>query len=283
MPSLEEMRRRFAPGAASVSEPESPSGVSVDSLESFYRHAVMTVILDGVTEQLGSANKHTLRGCVTYCGRDWSVRPEVSAALEDAVKYAHPFKPSVDVAKQRASLQVPVAVNRIKAAAVKIGLVAVAKVSLPSREMSDEEMSALFASEASEEVPPPTSRSPDSPRPGGVDLGAMSKDRTRIKRDAIKAAAVSRGVPLGPPPAPLPPTTIVFPKDKRYTLSVDGTDAVMNVGKHKGKSLSDIVLEDGGYLDWMSKSGGDWPKDLIDVVKYVRANVEALKARRGRG
>ena len=59
---------------------------------------------------------------------------------------------------------------------------------------------------------------------------------------------------------------------EKYTISVDGDDALMKVGKHNGKTLSDIAHGDGEYLNWIvhkSKFG----HDLKDVARQVmRAN-----------
>lgn len=73
---------------------------------------------------------------------------------------------------------------------------------------------------------------------------------------------------------------------KKYSISADGADAVINFGQHSGMSLRDIVRvvpEGRGYLRWILKQGvktepprldaGENPEgfdsDLIDVVKHV--------------
>ena len=119
MPTLDEMRRRFAAGSEPEPEQERFAvGVSVDSLEPFYKSAVATVILGGVATALPGATKHAMRAVVTYRGRDWSVRPEINDALLDAVSFMVPArKPTVDEAKTRAALQIPIATKRIKEAA----------------------------------------------------------------------------------------------------------------------------------------------------------------------
>jgi uncharacterized protein (DUF3820 family) len=54
--------------------------------------------------------------------------------------------------------------------------------------------------------------------------------------------------------------------DWRYTASADGTDAVLNFGKFKGRSISDLANNERGYLRWMREQS--FPEPLHDVIKY---------------
>jgi hypothetical protein len=63
-----------------------------------------------------------------------------------------------------------------------------------------------------------------------------------------------------------PPTS----KKLKYKVSADGTDALIQFGKHRGSTLAIIHAKDAGYLVWLGRQ--DWvPPDLMDVVKYVLA------------
>lgn len=55
----------------------------------------------------------------------------------------------------------------------------------------------------------------------------------------------------------------------RYTVSMDGTDATLHFGRHKGKTLSVMVNDKDGrdYMRWMLKQ--DFPKELSQLVQYV--------------
>lgn len=53
----------------------------------------------------------------------------------------------------------------------------------------------------------------------------------------------------------------------KYTISIDGRDAMIEFGKHKGRTLSDISEMDRSYLKWML--GETFPKDLKDVCEYL--------------
>lgn len=54
----------------------------------------------------------------------------------------------------------------------------------------------------------------------------------------------------------------------RYTISMDGKDAVINFGKHKGKTLTSLAAgPDRSYLDWMLNEG--FPDDLKNVIKHI--------------
>jgi uncharacterized protein (DUF3820 family) len=54
--------------------------------------------------------------------------------------------------------------------------------------------------------------------------------------------------------------------DPRYSVSVDGTDAKLNFGKHNGRLVSDLANKEVGYLNWMM--GQEFPEPLMDVVRY---------------
>ena len=52
----------------------------------------------------------------------------------------------------------------------------------------------------------------------------------------------------------------------QYTMSMDGSDAVLLFGKYRGQSVSVLVNKDEEYCRWMLNE--DFPPDLIDVVAY---------------
>lgn len=53
----------------------------------------------------------------------------------------------------------------------------------------------------------------------------------------------------------------------KYTISIDGKDAMIEFGKHKGTPLSDIAKIDRTYLKWMLTE--EFPRDLKDVCRYL--------------
>jgi hypothetical protein len=54
--------------------------------------------------------------------------------------------------------------------------------------------------------------------------------------------------------------------DPRYTVSINGEDAVLNFGKNKGYNVSSLVETDPQYLRWMLTQ--EFPPPLVDVIKY---------------
>jgi uncharacterized protein (DUF3820 family) len=62
----------------------------------------------------------------------------------------------------------------------------------------------------------------------------------------------------------------------RFTISTDGTDALLKFGKHKGKTVSKIYEEDPHYLNWILRS--DFPEELKDVIRY-RQHVTSAEAK----
>lgn len=54
--------------------------------------------------------------------------------------------------------------------------------------------------------------------------------------------------------------------DRRYTVSIDGTDAMLFFGKFKGWSISNLANNEKGYLRWMLEQ--EFPSPLQDVIKY---------------
>jgi len=81
------------------------------------------------------------------------------------------------------------------------------------------------------------------------------------------------------------PRTFVKPPESyggktgaKVKISVDGDDAILSFGKHKGASISGLLgTEDGrSYLRWMLKQ--DFSDELLEVVKkHMDAWVEAGK------
>lgn len=53
----------------------------------------------------------------------------------------------------------------------------------------------------------------------------------------------------------------------KYTISIDGKDAMIEFGKHKGRTLSDIEKRDRTYLKWMLTE--EFPRDLKDVCRHL--------------
>lgn len=60
-------------------------------------------------------------------------------------------------------------------------------------------------------------------------------------------------------------------REKRYKIGVDGKDALIKFGRHKSLTLGQIDVFDPGYLDWIVDSKPDFPGELKDVVRYIRA------------
>lgn len=60
-------------------------------------------------------------------------------------------------------------------------------------------------------------------------------------------------------------------KDHRYTVSMDGADAVLNFGKHKGLRISDLAKTDEGrsYMLWLLKEGMGFGEDLLGIIRHV--------------
>ena len=56
-------------------------------------------------------------------------------------------------------------------------------------------------------------------------------------------------------------------------MSYRPEDCIINFGKHKGKTLGDILAEDAGYLDWLSDANINSPrlKQAVDEMceKYT--------------
>jgi hypothetical protein len=65
-------------------------------------------------------------------------------------------------------------------------------------------------------------------------------------------------------------------RNAHYRISLDGKDAGLGFGKHKGFKLSEIYATDPGYLVWML--GEDFPAELKDVIEHIRS--EARKRRK---
>lgn len=62
-------------------------------------------------------------------------------------------------------------------------------------------------------------------------------------------------------------------RSARYTVSTDGRDAVLNFGKHKGKTLSLLALSsDASYLDWIL--GQEFPEELKGIVRSVQGRMK---------
>lgn len=58
------------------------------------------------------------------------------------------------------------------------------------------------------------------------------------------------------------------PGSGRYVVSSDGDDAILQFGKHVGKSVSELQRTDPSYLDWMMHQ--DFPHELIDIIRHVK-------------
>lgn len=270
MASLDDLRRRHSAGPKTVASPaptpatgRHPSGAVWRStkptvvdmaatpagmlLHRDWRHLLNQYIVAGVVSRLPDsradlAGPDTSRVVVWHQSRQWPVTPEVVQGLSVAEEnFGHELIPEHEL-KAIADGQAHYAAKRIRDAA--IGRL------FPAGRDSDDGST----------EPPPTSRSPGTPRKGGVDIGKL--------RAAVKAEG-------GAPRRPRPSDVILL--DKRFTISVAGDDAVMNVGKFKGQCLTDVVKIDKGYLEWVlsNKHTGDfqpWPRDVLDVVRHVLNN-----------
>ena len=55
--------------------------------------------------------------------------------------------------------------------------------------------------------------------------------------------------------------------DRRFKVSVDGTDAMLCFGKHSGKTIKDLKIskEGRGYLRWMLKEAG-FPEGIKEII-----------------
>jgi len=62
------------------------------------------------------------------------------------------------------------------------------------------------------------------------------------------------------------------PKDTHPAVA-DSSDYIMPTGKHKGESLSSLVVTDTDYVKWMSQKWGV-PKDGVEDVKYAATNMQ---------
>lgn len=78
-------------------------------------------------------------------------------------------------------------------------------------------------------------------------------ERYRKRRDEIKA-----GKGIGN----------ILGHGGRYTINIDGDDAVLKFGKHKGKSISELANSQSGYLDWILRQ--EFPEELKDVVVHQK-------------
>jgi hypothetical protein len=56
----------------------------------------------------------------------------------------------------------------------------------------------------------------------------------------------------------------------KYAINTSGDDAILMFGKHEGQMLSQIKVDDRGYLKWMLRGVDEkFPEDLIDVVMHI--------------
>jgi hypothetical protein len=59
----------------------------------------------------------------------------------------------------------------------------------------------------------------------------------------------------------------------KYTMSADGTDAIIRFGKHKGKELKMVYAEDPSYLAWLIKEfrgmGDKASRDFVDICENI--------------
>lgn len=60
---------------------------------------------------------------------------------------------------------------------------------------------------------------------------------------------------------------------RRYTIAADGKDARLHFGRYNGEQVS-MILRSGregrSYVAWMLSPSQDFPKDLLDVVRYLK-------------
>lgn len=275
VPSLDEMRRRFSRQAAeapptsrspetALEAPKEASPlrpVSPDAMPPHYKTIAAQTIVEGAVRQLAGAkaiNRVKSGWWVDYQSREWSVETEVEAALKNAAGMYPPRMPKGVEVRDAALEQVANAVERIKEAAI-------ARLFPAGRDAKDGSVSTLDSAledldSFEDDEEPATSRSAGEAKPKAkVDLRRM-KAKQRAERAPLMARPAHKS---GHVPS--------------YTLSVDGKDAVLGFGKHKGKRLTDIVQVDKGYLEWMLKSPGDFARELLDVVRYVVNNPLSAK------
>ncbi len=123
-----------------------------------------------------------------------------------------------------------------------------------------EELRAAFAADASE---PDVSDAPDvdwEAHPFDPELDEVSRraafqqqpQTPTEKAEAARSKRISEGKPFV----------------GRVKVSRDGSDAVLEFGTHRGKTISALVDEQPGYVNWMRKDETCSP-ELADVIDYV--------------
>jgi hypothetical protein len=66
---------------------------------------------------------------------------------------------------------------------------------------------------------------------------------------------------------------------RKYTISMDGKDAVLRFGKFKGQKVSDLAksISGKGYLGWMLTK--EFPDELVDIIKLYGVAPKAERHR----
>ena len=82
-------------------------------------------------------------------------------------------------------------------------------------------------------------------------------------------------------PPPVPPPRVL--DSSRFKISATGDDALLNFGKYRGSTLSQLVLKDPSYLVWMLEKTETIPDDLLNVVAFVLGNFAPHSAYSGTG
>lgn len=223
--------------------------IAVATPEGLARRAA-EVIAEGAAAKLDGAkviNRVKSGFWIDYQSREWPISvdgPDVKEALALAAALSVPRTPTIADVESAAAGQVVMAARRIREAAI----------------------GRLFPKHDPDDSKP---RATPPPRPGGVDVSKMA------------ANARAMGAPARVPPRQK--GAEVRRPTARISIAVDGKDAILHFGRHRGKRLSDIVQTDKDYLQWMINEPGDFPRDLIDVARWVLNNpLEAPRVAKAR-
>lgn len=63
----------------------------------------------------------------------------------------------------------------------------------------------------------------------------------------------------------------------KYTISMDGEDALLQFGMHNGKTVMQVLEKEPSYIDWIIKSAG-FKADLKEVCRSCKAKFTSKKA-----
>lgn len=120
-------------------------------------------------------------------------------------------------------------------------------------------------------------------------MPSLKKTRKWARGDDVKgfpshchkndSAGVDRAVDINQPMSPKDVSKSKYPPAK-YKISVDGEDALLLFGQHRGYSLSKISEINPSYIDYLLKE--NFPKDLKDIalsqkMKLIRRRAALMK------